>query len=187
MVVTTTADIAGHPMSWDAFLALPDGDRVEFTQGRAVVSPPPTFAHQEICLRLRDALRAGLGTDTIVAVATGWVDAAEQWTRIPDLMVLGRAPADGAVVTEPPLVVVEVLSSNRRSDLVVKAVEYHREGAGQYWVVDPRDQTIDVFVRAPAAWHRLHRMTVETPTAEVSVGEGVGVRRFTLRLPDILR
>lgn len=182
MAVTAPADVPGRPMSWSAFLSLPDSDRVEFAQGRAVVSPPPTFAHQEICQRLRDALRSGLGAGTVVAVATGWVDAAVQWTRIPDLMVLERAPADGDVVTEPPLVVVEVLSSNRRSDLVTKAVEYHREGAGQYWVVDPCDQVIDVFVRAPAAWQPVHRLTSAAPAAEVDVGG----RRFTLRLPDIL-
>ena len=98
MVDTPVAVVPPRPMSWPAFLVLPDGDRVEFSQGHAIVSPPPTFAHQEICQRLRDILRSGLGADTVVAVATGWVDHDAHWTRIPDLMVLSEAPPDGNVV-----------------------------------------------------------------------------------------
>ena len=63
----------------------------------------------------------------------------------PDLIVLADVPP-GDVVTTEPLVVVEVLSSNRSDDLVRKSTEYLAAGAGQYWIVDPRDRVMDVLL-----------------------------------------
>ncbi len=181
LVATVVAD--QRPMSWGEFLARPDGERAEYSEGVAIMSPPPTFEHQEICQRLRDVLKSCLGTDSVVAVATGWVHASANWARIPDLMVLPSPPAGGDVVTDPPFVVIEVLSSNRRDDLVTKSVEYHREGAGQYWVVDPRERAIDVYAHATSAWRRVHRLTDAAPSATVSTPAG----DVTLQLADILR
>ena len=183
MALVATVDSVERPMSWDAFLALPGGARAEYSEGVAIVTPPPTFEHQEICQRLREALKSRLGSDTVVAVATGWVRPSISWTRIPDLMVLTHAPAGGDVVTNPPAVVIEVLSSNRRDDLVAKSVEYHREGAEQYWIVDPRDRVIDVFSRAASAWRRIHRLSDNDPTVIVSTRVG----DVTLQLAEILR
>ena len=182
MALVATNDVVERPMLWHEFLELSDGERAEYSEGVAIMTPPPTFEHQEICQRLRDALKSSLGADAVVAVATGWVQPNIGWTRIPDLMVLTHAPAGGDVVTSPPAVVIEVLSSNRRDDLVAKSVEYHREGAEQYWVVDPRDRAIDIFVRAAAAWRHVHRLSDDTPSATVSTTVG----DVTLRLADIL-
>jgi hypothetical protein len=44
----------GQPMSWEQFLEIPDDERAEYVDGKAFVSPPPGFAHQETCQRLRD-------------------------------------------------------------------------------------------------------------------------------------
>jgi hypothetical protein len=37
----------GQPMSWEQFLEIPDDERAEYVDGKAFVSPPPGFAHQE--------------------------------------------------------------------------------------------------------------------------------------------
>src|SRR4051794_3125785 len=122
-------------MSWERYYALPDELRAEYSDGRAFVTPGPSFHHQDICQRLYAVLSRDL-SQAIVAVAVGWrlIDSPPR-LRIPDVMVLTAVP-DGDVVTEPPLVVVEVLSINRGTDLVRKATEYLEAGAGQYWVVD---------------------------------------------------
>ena len=86
-------------------------------------------------------------------------------------------------MTSPPTVVIEVLASNRRDDLVAKSVEYHREGADQYWIVDPRDRVIDVYSRAASAWRHLHRLSDNAPTAIVSTPVG----DVTLQLAEMLR
>ena len=182
MALVAPVAVVERPMSWRNFLELPDSKRAEYSEGVAITTPPPTFEHQEICQRIRDALKSDLGADTVVAVATGWVQPGAGWTRIPDLMVLTQAPVGGDVVTSPPAVVIEVLSSNRRDDLVAKSVEYHREGAEQYWIVDPRDRVIDIYARAASAWRHTHRLSDDTPSATISTAVG----DVTLRLIDIL-
>lgn len=182
MALVMTDEVARRSMPWHAFLALREDRRVEYSEGVAIVNPPPTFAHQEICQRLRDVLKSSLGDHSVVAVATGWVNASINWTRIPDLMVLAKAPAGGDVVTAPPAVAIEVLSTNRRDDLVAKSVEYHREGAEQYWIVDPRDRLIDVYVRSASAWRHALRLSDEQPFAAVSTSIG----DVTLRIRDVL-
>ncbi len=45
-------------------------------------------------------------------------------------------------MTSTPHLVVEILSSNRRDDLVGKLNRYAQWGAPAYWIVDPRDHVI---------------------------------------------
>lgn len=51
----------------------------------------------------------------------------------------------GMPVTERPDWVCEVLSTNRRNDLVRKMRIYHRERIPHYWVLDPDEKTLMVF------------------------------------------
>ncbi|OON99327.1 MAG: hypothetical protein ATN35_13165 [Epulopiscium sp. Nele67-Bin004] len=45
-----------------------------------------------------------------------------------------------------PNLVVEILSSNRKDDLVIKLKLYERIGVGEYWIVDPLNDTINQYV-----------------------------------------
>ena len=158
---------AGNPMSWAAFLELPDEIRAEYVDGQAFVSPPPSYEHQRVCMRLRDQLVAQ--TNAPVAVAVGWrLPGREPRLRIPDLMVLAHEP-ESDVVTGAPPVVVEVLSTNRSDDLVRKSTEYLEAGAQQYWIVDPRDRVVDVFHQVAAGWERIAQLTDDGPTGVIDV------------------
>ena len=160
---------AGRPMSWDQYLALPDDARAEYSDGKAYVPPPPTFAHQEVCQRLRDVIKTQLGPSVVVAVGVGWqLPGDRQRLRVPDLMVLADVPL-GDVVTTAPLVVVEVLSTNRSDDLVHKSTEYLAAGAGQYWIVDPRDRVVDVFRHTASGWDLVARLSDDVSAATVPV------------------
>ena len=56
--------------------------------------------------------------------------------------IIGKKYIDGA-----PDMVVEVLSpSSARKDLTHKMVVYERSGVREYWVVDPKAFTVDVYV-----------------------------------------
>ena len=171
------------PMSWAQFLAPPTDVRAEYADGKALVTPPPSFAHQEVCQRLRDVLKRTLGTTAVVAVGVGWrLPGDALRLRIPDVMLLAEPPSED-VVTAAPLVVFEVLSSNRTDNLVRKSTEYLDAGASHYWVVDPRDRVIDVLARGRGGWRRLARITDETPHAAVPIPQFGTV---TLSLAEIL-
>jgi hypothetical protein len=67
--------------------------RAEYSDGKAYVTPPPTFAHQEICQRLRDVIKTQLGRSVVVAVGVAWqLPGDRQRLRVPDLMVLADVP-----------------------------------------------------------------------------------------------
>lgn len=159
-------------MSLREYLDLPGELRAEYVDGRALVNPPPTFAHQQICHRLVVLLEAAVAAPAEVVAAAGWQIGA-QHIRVPDVMLVAQRPA-GPLVTAPPLVCAEVLSGNRSDDLVRKATEYLEAGVTQYWIIDPRDRVVDAFVNAAGGWHTLARLTDENPVAEIGLPQGVG-------------
>jgi Uma2 family endonuclease len=60
---------------------------------------------------------------------------------------LAALPAEVPVVVRPDWVC-EILSTNRRNDLVRKKRGYHQHQVGHYWIVDPVDETLAVH-----RWH----------------------------------
>lgn len=183
MPPSTAGTITGRPMSWEEFWALPEELRAEYVDGLVYVNPPATFTHQEICLRLCNLVRAQFGERCVIALATGWrLPTKRRILRIPDLMLLADRP-EGDVATGAIAVAVEVVSTNRRTDLVRKATEYLEAGAGQYWIVDPRDREIDIFTNASGGWDELAHLSDDAPAARFDVppfGE------FSLSLKDVL-
>jgi Uma2 family endonuclease len=169
-------------MSWEEYWALPDELRAEYSDGRAFVSAAPVYRHQKVSMRLAAVLQRDL-PDLEVVVGAGWrmVDQPPR-LRIPDVAVLRAAPV-GDVITEPPLVVIEVLSSNRTDDLVRKATEYLDAGAGQYWIVDPRDNVIDCYRREGRGWVSALRLEDSDPAGSVDVDP---VGRVTMSVEEIL-
>lgn len=175
------AAVVQRRMSFADYLDLPDELRAEYVDGEAIMGPPPTYEHQQICQRVVTLLNAEVAEPLVVVAAAGW-HLSEDRIRIPDVMVLRQAPA-GPLVTEAPLVTVEVLSTNRSEDLVRKSTEYLEAGVGQYWIVDPRDRVIDVFENTDHGWHQLAHVTDEHPDATVTVHDTAQVR---LQLPNVI-
>lgn len=60
---------------------------------------------------------------------------------------LAALPAEVPVVVRPDWVC-EVLSTNKRNDLIKKKRAYHLHQVGHYWLVDPVDETLAVY-----RWH----------------------------------
>jgi Uma2 family endonuclease len=65
--------------------------------------------------------------------------------RIPDVCVLRLdAPADD-ILTQPPLIAIEILSpEDRFARIEAKAIEYRKFGIENVWVVDPRQRKVFV-------------------------------------------
>jgi Uma2 family endonuclease len=126
------------------FLRLPESNQlVEFIDGEVIVSPSPSFWHQEILSRLVVELRAWAARQaTPVVVGQSPLDVRIAPGRIvqPDAFVMiGHAVARDHVgpIDRVPDLCVEILSADRTYDRVTKRFLYGAAGVREYWVVEP--------------------------------------------------
>lgn len=167
-------------MSFQEWRELPAKPKSEWVDGEAVVSPPASFAHQMASFRLTTLLHVAL--PGLVVVQDVGVELPNNRVRVPDILVLERAP-EGFLVTDPPRLVVEILSpSTRGEDTVRKSGEYATAGIGQYWLLDPELRALDVYANTSGGWTPLLHLDDQAPDGQVAV-DGVLVR---LRLSDLM-
>jgi Uma2 family endonuclease len=124
-------------------LALPDdGKRYEVVDGELLVTPSPTFHHQDAILALAWRLKPfvdSIGT-AYLSLSPADIELDERTLVQPDLFVFelpgGHRPGNWKDITHL-LLAVEVLSpSTARADRHVKRRRYQRQGIPEYWIVD---------------------------------------------------
>jgi Uma2 family endonuclease len=140
--------------TYEDWLRLPDdGFRYEVLDGELYMTPPPTLEHQILISNLHVALanfvkEHGLGR---VLVSPCGVRLPGQPVPVqPDIFFVSAARRDivGKVYLEgTPDLVVEVLSpGNWLYDRTEKFQAYQAAGVPEYWIVDGRASTVEVFV-----------------------------------------
>ena len=129
------------PMTWQSYLALDDSVRGEYYDGALVTMAPPGRTHQRVEYELQKAIESALAPGTVVTRGWGWSPPGVREELIPDLMVHPSTDRERNLDV-PPYLVVEILSTNRRDDLVAKLNRYAQWGAPACWIVDPRDHVV---------------------------------------------
>lgn len=161
-----------------------EDERVELIDGAAVMMDPPSRKHQEISGALFAQLYNFLeGKKCRVYAAPFAVrlfekdgDTPEEVDTMvePDLSVV----CDGSKLDErgckgAPDLVIEILSpSTRRHDRLVKLGLYQRAGVREYWIVDPENKAVQVFLRDADGFLRLHEDYGQEELAKVHALEG---------------
>ena len=162
------------------YLWLTDRTRrlVEFTDGPVELLPMPTVEHQAILSFLNDLFNAYLKPRGGFVLFAGLrVRIRESKFREPDLAAL-RSRSDPR--NEPRYwvgadVVAEVVSSdNPARDLVAKPADYAEAGIPEYWIVDPRVETVTVLTLAGGAYVE-HGVFHRGDTATSALLEGFAV------------
>ena len=142
----------GTRLSVEEFMGLPDTyDRrkMELDEGELYIMPRPRTGHQFLQSRTLMYVENFLDEfdDSPAQVLHDVIVALSLESRIllaPDLVIILQGSS--AVVTDrmvegPPDIVMEVLSSDRRRDLVRKRQLYAEAGVPEYWIFDPRVDT----------------------------------------------
>ena len=138
-------------MTANQFLELgedPPGVRLELVNGEVAVSPSPNPEHSRIDTKLRSLLDQYLTANNLGEVF-GDVDTifGEHDVRRPDLSYFakGRLHLVGEHAMEgPPDLCVEIVSpSSSTIDRVDKFEQYQSYGVAHYWVIDPRDRSME--------------------------------------------
>jgi Uma2 family endonuclease len=126
---------------------LPDDNlRYELLDGTLLVSPAPVVRHQAAVAEMHLLLRAACPADHYVFFApTDWRPDGRTSLE-PDLLVVRRDRIGEQNIVEALALVVEVLSpSSARIDRTLKFSRYAEGGIGQYWIVDPRVPSVEIY------------------------------------------
>ena len=141
----------------EQYLWLTDRTRrpIEFTDGRIEALPMPTATHQAIIVFLVDLFNAHLKPRGGFVLCSGLrMRVREGKFREPDLLML-RDRSDPRNQDRYWLgadVVVEVVSPDDPDrDLVEKRIDYAEAAVPEYWIVDPRFETVAVLTLADGA------------------------------------
>ena len=146
--------------------ALPDieGIRYEIIDGELHVSKAPGLEHQHVCVQLTTAIQIWISALGFGRVYGGpGLVFSEDNDVIPDViwitqdrLRIGRDASSH--ITVGPELAIEVLSpgsANERRDRESKLALYSRRGVNEYWIVDWRRHTVDVFRRVDEALTRV--------------------------------
>ena len=142
--------------TYEDYACLPDeGVRFEVVEGYLYMSPPPRTEHQSISGTLHGLIWSYLKTHPLGRILYAPVDVIlpDRATNVqPDLVFVSIANAgiigEMNIVGVPDLLV-EILSpSNISHDRRLKFRVYAEAGVREYWIVSPRQQTIEVWVLA---------------------------------------
>ena len=134
-----------------AYLALSTNRLIELSEGRLELLPMPSERHQRIVrflFRLFDAFVLGRGLGEVF-FAPLKIKLWEGKFREPDILFMSNENAEkrGDQFWQGADLVVEVVSpDDPNRDAVTKREEYAEAGIPEYWLVDPRDASITVYV-----------------------------------------
>ena len=176
------SDTLPHQGRWsdEEYLWLTDRTRrlIEFTDGCIEELPLPTSTHQAILAFLYRALYAHLAPlDGAVMFSALRLRIREGKFREPDILVL-RDRADPRYQDRFWLgadLVAEIVSPDRpERDLIDKRADYAEAGIPEYWIVDPRHDTITVLTLTAGAYVE-HRVYARGDTAMSPLLAGLAI------------
>ena len=130
-----------------------DGLRYELLDGTLIVSPAPVPRHQRALLRLAILLTDSCPADHEVFVAPLDWQPDRRTSLEPDLLIVRKDRIGEKNITQTPAIVIEVLSpGTARIDKMLKFSRYQEGGIEQYWIVDPRVPSIEVYQLTDGAY-----------------------------------
>lgn len=121
----------------------------ELWDGELVMSPAPSFFHQQIADRFHDFLKAWVRPRHLGFTVMAPVDMvlAEHRAVQPDVVFISneRRGIIGDQLHGAADLVAEILSpESRRRDRLDKRDLYEQHGVREYWLIDPEAQTVEV-------------------------------------------
>ena len=150
--MATKPIVTGTRMSVTEFLDLPDTEernKMELDDGELYIMPRPRREHQSalfwLIWHIADYIRsfsdppAEAYPDLVVVLSHD-----PRRVLVPDLVVILADRSNifqGGYAEGAPDIVVEILSTDRRRDLVRKRLLYAEAGVSEYWIFDPVNDT----------------------------------------------
>ncbi|MGE3799915.1 MAG: Uma2 family endonuclease [Candidatus Kapaibacterium sp.] len=163
---------------------LPEGAPYELINGNLIMSPSPSFFHQDISGALFVLMRQHAQEDHLGKVVTAPMDVylSDHDVVQPDILFISteRLSIIEERIRGVPDLIVEILSpSNASTDLWDKRLLYERSGVCEYWIVDPERHRVEVYENVDGVFVRFAAAEKE---GEVS---SKALNGFTLNVAEV--
>ena len=135
----------------EAFELLPEGTLCQLINDAIIMSPAPNTPHADVQNEIFNALFVFVKRKKAGKVYCAPVDVYLNSKNVyqPDIFFITKQRIDiielKGIYGSPDLII-EVLSTDRKYDLIVKKVIYQTSGVKEYWVVDPKTKWCEGFV-----------------------------------------
>lgn len=140
-------------LTYEDYAAMPnDGKRYEILEGELAVTPAPSLKHQATSLNLIVRLSQHIRENDLGQLFHAPADLILESTSVlqPDLLFVSKSRKGiltATAIEGAPDLVIEILSpTTSRNDRVTKAQIYARHKVPAYWIVDPDQETIEVYL-----------------------------------------
>ena len=134
------------------YYALPDDVRAELIDGVIYDMTAPTFRHQSIALdiavQIMPCVEKHENCRVVISPIDVQLDCDNRTMVQPDVVILcdPSKNIDRCIYGAPDLVM-EVLSpSTRKKDMVLKLHKYEQAGCKEYWIIDPKNERVTVYI-----------------------------------------
>lgn len=152
-----------HPavMTFKEYASWEEGKRCEVLGGKIIsLAPSPLPAHQAVSMQLSIEFGTHLRHKECEVFAAPvdvflfqdhrkkWIDEQVQNWVIPDLLVVCEKNKIGKskIVGAPDLIIEIISPSTAKIDRLDKRLAYQRAGVKEYWIVDPANQSVEVYL-----------------------------------------
>jgi Uma2 family endonuclease len=148
----TVAIYRSRKCTYEDYAKLPEGAPYQLIGGELVLSPAPSLKHQRVARKLATKMTVFAEDRDLGEVYHAPTDVYfnEEETYQPDIVFIPwdrESILDDGKVNGAPDLVVEVLSpSTANDDLITKFQTYERYGVKEYWIIDPKDNSIKVYL-----------------------------------------
>jgi Uma2 family endonuclease len=155
----------------------------ELWDGQLVMSPAPSFFHQEVVDRFHDRLKAWVRAHRLGKTAVAPLDMVLTPRRAvqPDVVFVANERLDiiGERLEGAADLVVEVISpGTRHRDRLEKRDLYEQHGVREYWLVDPEARTVDVLFLERGTYQLVGRWVEGQAASRLLEGFKIPVRKL---------
>ncbi|WP_058486958.1 Uma2 family endonuclease [Defluviitalea phaphyphila] len=128
--------------------------RLEYFNGEVVYLESPSVGHQRVLLNIATEFRKyfrGKSCEVFISPLDVWLTNKEKTTKVkvqPDLIVICDKTGlmENAYEGIPALVIEIISTSNQTHDRVRKYSTYMEFGVNEYWMINPKLKTVEVYV-----------------------------------------
>ena len=127
----------------------------ELWDGELIMSPAPSFFHQEIAFRFQRSLHDWVAARKLGKVVGAPIDMVLSPRRVvqPDVVFVAKdrlGIIQQAILGAADLAAEVVSLGGRTRDCIEKRDLYEQHGIKEYWIIDPETETVDVLVHMNA-------------------------------------